>query len=176
VEWSRKLTIAGSSMTSYATPPSNGAETHGFALVVLAYRCAMAETCGAHPKYLASVWEVFEAAAPRGEAEALFGFFFRFVRSLMACAERPIGWRQTFCAHLCRDEWLAVDMIVAAQRGDVVGLLGAAAELIGVEGLGDALNATQALASALAQREVYLCPRRDCADCPNQVRQTPTLH
>lgn len=161
-------------MTADATPLPG--ERRDFALVVFAYRCAMAETCGAQLNCRAGAWEILEAAAPCGEADGLFGCFFPFVRSLLAVAERPIGWRQTLCAHLCRDEWLAVGMIDAAQRGDLTGLLGAAAELIGVEGLGDALNATQALASALTERDVYVCPRRDCAGCWTQAGPSGALH
>ena len=147
-----------------------------FAFVVLAYRCAMAETSGARPQFRAGAWEALEAAAPSGEAEALFGFFFRFVRSLMAVAERPIQWRQTYCAHLCRDEWLAVSMIDAAQRSDLAELLGAASRLIGVEALGDALNAAQTLASALTRRGLYLCPRTGQAPCGNDLCPKRMLH
>ncbi len=158
-------------MTPHATASAGEAHARGFAFVVLAYRCAMAETCGARPHYRHGLWEALETAAPGGEAEALFGFFFRFARSLMAVADRPIQWRQTYCAHLCRDEWLAIGMIDAAQRGDVSGLLGTASELIGVEELGDALSATQALASALARRDLYLAPSET-----DQSRASRTLH
>ena len=99
-------------------------DARGFPLVVLAYRSSWRNCRGAHAKYRAGVWEVFEAAAPPGEAEALFGHVFAFARALLAVAERPLEWRQTYCAHLCRDEWLAVSMIAAAQRADVAGLLG----------------------------------------------------
>ena len=139
-------------------PPSPGPGERGLAFVVLAYRCAMAEISGTQESYRIGVWEVLERAAPGGEADALFGSVFGFVRSLIGAAERPIEWRNTFCAHLCRDEWLAIAMIDAAQRADVAGLLGFASQLVGVEDLGDALNATQALARALARRGVYLRP------------------
>ena len=133
----------------------------GFAFVVLAYRCAMAEISGTQEPYRAGVWEALDQVAPGGEADALIGCVFRFVRSLVGSAERPLEWRSTLCAHLCRDEWLAVAMIDAAQRADVAGLLGYACELVGVEDLGDALNATQALAFALSRRGFYLRPAPD---------------
>ena len=98
-------------------------DARGFPLVVLAYRSVMAELSGAPAKYRADVWEVFEAAAPPGEAEALFGHVFAFARALVANAERPLQWRRTYCAHLCRDEWLALSMVAAAERVDVAGLL-----------------------------------------------------
>lgn len=163
-------------MTLRNESPSGTDDARGFALVVLAYRCAMAEIRGAHAKYRAGAWEILEAAAPPGEAEALFGCFFAFARALLAVADRPLQWRQTYCAHLCRDEWLAVAMIDAAQRADLTAMLGAASELVGVEELGDALNAAQALGSALAQRGVYLCPRGDGASCANVLCPNRTLH
>ena len=128
----------------------------GLAFVVLAYRCAMAEISGTRERYRVGVWEVLESVAPDGEAEALFGGFFGFVRSLVGAAERPISWRSTYCAHLCQDEWLAVSMIDSAQRGDLVSLLDYASELIGPENLGDALEATQKLAGILSRRGLYV--------------------
>jgi hypothetical protein len=163
-------------MTSRNEMPSGADDARSFALVVLAYRCAMAEIRGAQAKYRAGVWEVMEVAAPPGEAEVLFGCFFAFVRALLAVADRPLQGRQTYCAHLCRDEWLAVAMIDAAQRADIEGLLGAAAELVGVEELGDALEAAQTLGSALARRGVYLCPRTKGATCANDLCFGRTLH
>jgi hypothetical protein len=103
-------------------------------------------------------------SAPPGEAEALFGHVFCFARALLAVAERPLQWRQTYCAHLCRDEWLAVSMIAAAQGADVAGLLQAASQLIGVEALGDALGAAQTLGCELARRGLYLRPRATACD------------
>jgi hypothetical protein len=152
-------------MTLSMHPSAAADETRSFALVVLTYRCVMAELCGSETKYRAGAWEAIEAAAPAGEADALFGHVFGFARALIAVAGRPLGWRRTFCAPLCRDELLAVWMIDAAQRGDVAGLLGAAAELMGVEELGDALQAAQTLAFALAQRGLYLCPQTKTAHC-----------
>lgn len=152
-------------MGFYSDPRPAEDDARGFPLVVLAYRSVMAELSGARAKYRADVWEAFEAAAPPGEAEALLGHVFAFARALLANAERPLEWRQTYCAHLCRDEWLAVSMIAAAQRADVAGLLDAASQLIGVEALGDALSAAQSLARELSQRGLYLCPRGAAAPC-----------
>jgi hypothetical protein len=167
--------IEESRMTFRNESPSGADEARGFALVVLAYRWAMAEIGGTHAKYRAGCWEVLEAAAPPGEAEALFGCFFAFARALLAVADRPLQWRQTFCAHLCRDEWLAVCMIDAAQRRDTVTMLAAASELIGVEELGGALCAAQDLATALSQRGLYLCPRTG-APCAGDLCPKRTLH
>ena len=52
-------------------------------------------------------------------------------------------------------------MIEAAQGADTAGLLTAAATLLGADELGDALQATQSLARALAKRSLFICaPRR----------------
>ena len=146
---------------------------HGLAFIVLAYRCAMAEISGSGETYRAGVWEVMETMAPDGEAEALFNVFFGFVRSLLGAAARPLGWRSTYCAHLCRDEWLAVSMIDAAQRGNFAALLEFASQLIGPDNIGGALDATQTLAAALSRRGLYLRPedqRLACGDlCPQRI-------
>ena len=163
-------------MIAHNDPRSAEDDARGFPLVVLAYRSVMAEISGAHVKYRDGVWEVFEAAAPPGEAEALFGHVFAFARALLAVAERPLEWRQTYCAHLCRDEWLAVSMIAAAQRVDVTALLEAASRLIGVEALGDAISAAQTLARELAKRGLYLCPRASGAACVSDLCPKRTLH
>ena len=67
-------------------------------------------------------------------------------------------------------------MIDAAQSANGAGMLSAGVELIGAEGLGDALNAAQALGSALAQRGVYICPRGKAGACGNDYCPKPTLH
>jgi hypothetical protein len=163
-------------MSVHDSPPAAEDDARSFPLVVLAYRTVMAELSGAPAKFHADVWELFEAAAPPGEAEALFGHVYAFARALLAAAERPLQWRQTCCAHLCRDEWLAVSMIAAAQRVDLAGLLQAASQLIGVEALGDALGAAQTLASELTRRGLHLCPRGCGAACVRDRRLTRTLH
>ena len=77
-------------MTHRSEPPLRAADdARGFPLVVLAYRSVMAELSGANAKYRAGVWEAFEAAAPPGEAEALFGACV-LVRA-RACSPSPIG-------------------------------------------------------------------------------------
>ena len=134
---------------------------HGLAFIVLAFRCAMAEISGSGETYRAGAWEVLESVAPDGEAEALLSEFFGFVRSLLGAAEKPLSWRVAYCAHLCRDEWLAVSMIDAAQRGNLAALLDFASQLIGPDNLGDALDATQTLASALSRRGLYLRPEAE---------------
>ena len=148
---------------------------HGLAFIVLAYRCAMAEISGSGETYRAGVWEVLETVAPEGEAEVLFKGFFGFVRSLLGAAGRPIAWRSTYCAHLCRDEWLAVSMIDAAQRGDLAALLEFASQLMGPDNLGDALDATQSLAFALSRRGLYLRADAERLVC-GELRPQRSLH
>lgn len=156
--------------------PSADYGARSLPLVALAYRSVMAELSGAHYKYRNGVWEVFEAAAPPGEAEALLDHVFAYARALLAVAERPLDWRQTYCAQLCRDEWLAVSMIASAQRVDVAGLLDLASRLIGPEALGDAINAAQTLARELARRGLFLCSREGGAACVSDLHARHTLH
>ncbi len=95
----------------------------------------------------------------------LFGQFYGFVRALLASAQNPLSWRPANCRGLCGDEALALSMIEAAQRGDPVRLLAAAAVLLGGDELGDALQATQSLATALARRGLFVHAPRDQEPC-----------
>ena len=91
-----------------------------------------------------------------GEEGPLFGEFYGFVRALLAVTQNPLSCRPAGCRSIGNDEALALSMIGAAQVADTVGLLAAAAELLGVDELGDALRATQSLATALAKRGLFI--------------------
>jgi hypothetical protein len=158
-------------MSLRTASPVEADAARGLAFVVLALRGVMSEICDSHGKFRVDVWKVFDAAAPIEDAKGLFGCFLGFARALLNVADRPLEWRQGYCAHLCRDEWLAATIIDAAQRADVAKVLGAAAELVGVEELGDVLNAAQFLACALSERGIYLRPAARCDLCPKR-----TLH
>ncbi len=159
-------------MTTREDAPTD--ESRSLAFVVLAYRGAMAELSGTDARYRATVWEALEAVTPGEQTETLFGLFYGFARALLAQAGRPLAWRKTCCAHLCRDEWLAVSMIDAAQRADHASLLAATTQLVGEAGVGDALDAAQTLAAALCRCGFYLRPQaapQICDLCPAR-----TLH
>jgi hypothetical protein len=113
---------------------------------------------------------------PPDEAGALFGQFYGFVRALISCAQRPLAWRPASCRGLCSDEALALGMIEAAQRGDPTGLLAAAASLLGVDELGDALLATQSLATALARRDLFVRAPRQGEPCGFDLCPHRQLH
>jgi hypothetical protein len=85
-------------------------------------------------------WQALGEAVSPADAGALFGEFYGFVRALLAVAPKSLAWRPASCRGLCNDEWLALSMIEAAQRSDMVGLLAAAAKLLAVDELGDALD------------------------------------
>jgi len=127
------------------------------ALVIKVYRCAMAGFSVGQTDCWDVGWQALDEAVAPSEAGALFGEFYGFVRALLAVASTPLSWRPASCRGLCDDEALALRMIEAAQRSDRVGLLAAAAKLLAVDELGDALQATQSLASALARRGLFLC-------------------
>ena len=99
-----------------------------------------------------------------------------FVRALLAVAPMPLSWRPTNCRGLCNDEWLALSMIEAAQRSDMMGLRAAAAKLLAVDELGDALQSTQSLASALARRGLFLCSTRQDETCGSDLCPLRRLH
>ncbi len=156
----------------YAEAPLASADP--YALAITAYRCAMAETSGGCEQSRERVWEALERVAPPGEAVALFELFFAFARALQANAQGALGWRPG--AGPCRDERLALGMIEASQRADRVGLLDAASQLLGADGLGDALQAAQRLASTLTRRGILLCPKRPGEPCPADLCPHRRLH
>jgi len=135
------------------------------ALVVTVYRCAMAGFMLAETDCWNLGWQALGSAMPHEEAGALFGQFYGFVRALLVCAQKPLSWRPANCHDLCDDEALALSMIEAAQRGDPTAVLAAAALLLGVDGVGDALQATQSLATALARRGVFVSAPPDNGPC-----------
>jgi hypothetical protein len=67
-------------------------------------------------------------------------------------------------------------MIEAAQAGDMVALLTAAAALLGVDELGDALQATQSLATALAKRGLFVRPPGQDGPCGFELCPERQLH
>jgi len=143
-------------------------------LVVTIYRCAMAGFSVGETDGWDIGWRALSEIVPPNEAGPLFGQFYGFVRALLAVSRHPLSWRPATCRGLCTDEVLALGMIESAQRADIPGLLESAAMLLGVDELGDALQATQSLATALARRGMFvraprrgdpcefdLCPRRN---------------
>jgi hypothetical protein len=151
-------------------------DTPSGALVVTVYRCAMAGFSLGETDCWNVGWQALGNAMPPDEAGALFGQFYGFVRALLACAQKPLSWRPANCRGLCGDEALALGMIEAAQRGDPVALLATAASLLGVDELGDALQATQSLATALARRGLFVRAPRDAEPCEFDLCPRRRLH
>jgi len=151
-------------------------DTPSGALVVTVFRCAMAGFSLGDSDCWNIGFRALGNAMPPDAAGALFGQFYGFVRALLACAQKPLSWRPANCRGLCGDEALALSMIEAAQRGDPTGLLAAAALLLGVDELGDALQATQSLATALARRGVFVRAPRDEEPCGFDLCPRRRLH
>ena len=141
--------------------PLRADDAHTGALILTVYRCAMAGFSVGQTDCWAVGWRALDQAVPPGEAGALFGEFYAFVRALLATARNPLSWRPASCRGLCSDEALALSMIEAAQGADTAGLVTAAATLLGADELGDALQATQSLARALAKRSLFIRPQRN---------------
>jgi hypothetical protein len=155
---------------------------HGFddtpsgTLVVTAYRCAMAGLSLGEPDCWSFGWRVLGDVMPPDDAGVLFGQFYGFVRALLACSQRPLSWRPASCRGICQDEALALGMIEAAQRGHPTDLLAAAALLLGVDELGDALLATQSLARELKRRKILVRAPRQGEPCGFDLCPHRQLH
>jgi hypothetical protein len=160
-----------SASSSFA--PGEFALTPAGSLIIKVYRCVMAGFVVGDAGGWDIGWQALEKVAPPGDAGKLFGEFYGFVRALLTVATGPLTCRPASCDGLCGDEALALNMIACAQRSDTVGLLSTAAALLRVDELGDAIQATQSLAGALARRGLFvraapimppchadLCPRR----------------
>ena len=149
------------------------ADTHALAptetLVIKVYRSVMAGFSVGQIDCWDVGWRALGEAVAPSEAGPLFGEFYGFVRALLAVAPAPLSWRPASCRGLCNDEWLALSMIEAAQRSDMMGLRAAAAKLLAVDELGDALQSTQSLASALARRGLFLCSVRQDETCGSDL-------
>jgi hypothetical protein len=146
------------------------------ALVIKVYRCAMAGFSVGQTDCWDVGWQALGEVVSPADAGALFGEFYGFVRSLLAVAPKSLAWRPASCRGLCTDEWLALSMIEAAQRSDMIGLLAAAAKLLAVDELGDALQSTQSLASALVRRGLFLRATRQDETCASDLCPLRRLH
>ncbi|WP_448955690.1 hypothetical protein [Labrys neptuniae] len=127
-------------------------------LLFSVFRCWMAGYATGDAACWDIAWEGLVREMPPANAKPLFGEFHHFVRTLKASAEGEIGWRPAACRALCRDECLVLAMVDAAQRDDRVQLLNAASHLLKSEGLHQALEATTALAKALARVGLFIAP------------------
>lgn len=132
-------------------------------LLFSVYRCWMAGYATGDAACWDIAWEGLAREMPEENAKPLFGEFHHFVRTLRATADSEIGWRPAACRALCRDECLVLAMVDAAQRDDKVQLLQAASHLLRSEGLHRALDATTALAKALARVGLFIAPVSPCA-------------
>jgi hypothetical protein len=66
--------------------PSLAADAHAGALFITVYRCAMAGFSVGQTDCWDIGWRALDQAMPPGEAGALFGEFYAFVRALLAVA------------------------------------------------------------------------------------------
>jgi hypothetical protein len=135
--------------------PDITGDSRAEALVIKLFRCAMTGFSSGETHCWNIGWQALAAAVPSGEVGPLFGHFYGLARALHAASQRPfLIWPPTRRG-LCADEALALLMIERAQRGDPAGALGAAT-LLGVDELGDVLQAAQSLAAALANRGLFV--------------------
>lgn len=95
--------------------------------------------------------------SPRA-AKRIYEAFQSFTYTLTAQARRSIGWRPNVCRCLCRDEFLALQLVAASQRNDAVDETIAAANLLGADDVRLLLSASRSLAQALKMKGFVLAP------------------
>jgi hypothetical protein len=144
--------------TAVARPVGYHVDVPAENLLFSVYRCWMAGYATGDVACWDIAWEALIKEMPEENAKPLFGEFHHFTRTLRANASGAIGWRPAACRALCRDECLILAMVDAAQRDDRVQLLTATSHLLGSDGLYTALQATTALATALAQVGLFIAP------------------
>ena len=127
-------------------------------LLFTVYRCWMAGYDTGDVACWDFAWEALAREMPAENAKPLFGEFHHFARALRQTAPDGINWRPAACRALCRDECFILAMVDAAQRDDKVQLLKAAAHLLGPDDMRIALDATVALARALARAGLFIAP------------------
>jgi hypothetical protein len=125
-------------------------------LVVKLYRCAMAGLCLGDTRSWDYGQRLLAKAVPLDGVGSLFGQFYAFGRALLAAAERPLACRPVSYSGICAEEALALRMIEMSQRANHTETLSAASALVGVDDLGNVLQATQGLARALAVRGLFV--------------------
>lgn len=135
---------------------ADSAEARANALVIGLYRGAMAGLARNGGARGDGGWRVLIAAMPADEASAIFRQFRRFVTGLVAAAERPLEWRPAASPRLANDEAQMLRMIAAAQCSDFCRMDAIAGRLLSGDDLSAALEATHALAGALAARGLFV--------------------
>jgi hypothetical protein len=103
-------------------------------------------------------WDSLLNFVPRELAEALYSDFHLFARALTREAGRVPGWRPDVCRCLCVDEFLALKLVAASQRGDMIEECKVAAALIGDGHPHSVVMASRRLAKSLERRRFLLAP------------------
>jgi hypothetical protein len=138
-------------------PPTPEARADALATIVC--RSAMAALSHGEAAWSETGWRALIAEMPSAEARAMFARFDRFARTLLAAAERPLEWRPAASRCLSNDEAQMLRMIAAAQCSDFCRMDAIAGRLLCGDDLSAALEATQALAGALAARGLFVSDR-----------------
>ena len=145
--------------------PRSSGDPRAETLTIKVFRCATAGFSSGETDCWNVGFQALGAAVSPDEAGPLFGEFYGFARALVATSRRPLSFWPLTCRGLCGDEALALLMIEQAQRANPTGVLAAAAALLGADELGDALQATQSLATSLARRGLFLCAPAPAEAC-----------
>jgi hypothetical protein len=103
-------------------------------------------------------WDCLLKFVAQESAKALYSDFHLFVRALVEQTGRVPGWRPDVCRCLCRDEYLALMLVGAAQRGDAADERQVAAAFVGHDRAPAVVTASRRLAEALTFRRFILGP------------------
>jgi len=110
------------------------------------------------PDYWECAFAILLRFATPELAKILHGKFRLFTQTLNERTRREIMWRFSACRCLCRDEFLVLRLVAAAQRKDENAETLAAPALLGGGDVEDLLHASRSLATALQANGFTLAP------------------
>jgi hypothetical protein len=149
-------------MASHKPPSARIVAIHADApaenLFFAQFRAWMAGYCSRDIFAWDFAWDALRRCVCEESAKALYSEFHLFARTLNDRAGRAIEWRPDVCRCLYRDEYLALCLVAASQRGDVASEFSAASELLGTDHVHALLMASRSLAQAMKVRKIALSP------------------
>jgi hypothetical protein len=127
------MTVLG----SYRKPTERGAATLAFGtperLVGVGFRCWLAGYRSGNVACWQIAWQAYAEALGSSPAKDVTCGLARWVRTISACASRPIETWPPGCRGFCRDEQIAIAMVAASQHRCCPALQMCAATLIGCD-------------------------------------------
>jgi len=122
------------------------------------YRLWMAGYSSRDADYWECAFDVLLRFVGQESAKSLQAEFHLFTRALTEQTHKEIIWRFSACRCLCRDEFLVLRLIAAAQQSDQDVENLAATALLGCGEVDTLLKASRSLAAALRSSNLVLAP------------------